>query len=77
MSMIELVSLVAHEEEKKLPLFLLLVKSLEDIDETTEISRDDRMDFHLRLMTVLGFQPTPRCGGCHQEMVFRRKTAQV
>ena len=73
MSMIELVSLVAHEEEN-LPLFLLLVKSLEDIDETASDPATIGWYFHLRLMTVLGFQPKfDRCGGCHQEMVSAGK----
>ena len=69
MSMIELVSLVAHEEEN-LPLFLLLVKSLEDIDTTTGNPAIIGWYFHLRLMTILGFQPKfDRCGGCHQPLI--------
>jgi len=68
MSMIELVSLVAHEEEN-IPLFLLLVKSLEDVDGTMNNPVIVGWYFHLRLMTVLGFRPKfDRCGGCHKPL---------
>jgi len=57
MSMIELVDMVAHEEEENSPLFSLLVDSLTTLNSADRHMTNLFFSFQIRLASILGFQP--------------------
>jgi len=68
MSVIELVSLVGHEEENG-ALFHLLVDSLRWIDASEKQSYGYYWHFHLKVMGILGFEPRfDRCAVCSKQI---------
>ncbi|HUL42984.1 MAG TPA: DNA repair protein RecO [Bacteroidota bacterium] len=68
MSIIELVSLIAHEEENG-PLFKLLTETLRAIDVASSDPKKCYWYFHLKMMGVLGFEPKfDRCAVCAKEL---------
>lgn len=65
MTIIELVSIVAHEEEENAPLFDLIVESLDGVDRLDGNPSNLLYRFIVRLASILGFHPTfDRCIAC-------------
>ena len=57
LSMIELITNIAHEEEENIPLFSLLVDSLSAVNDATKSSTNVFYHFELKLAALMGFQP--------------------
>jgi DNA repair protein RecO (recombination protein O) len=65
MAVVELLHAVSHGEERNLPLFDLLVNSLESINGATKGAMNAFYVFEVRLLEILGFRPEfGRCAGC-------------
>lgn len=70
MTMIELVNIIAHEEEENIPLFTLLVDSLAAVNHATKHPLALLYNFEIRLAGILGFQPLfNSCISCHERIV--------
>ena len=59
---IELVAMIAHEEERNEPLFALLVESLHALNESKANPQNVLSYFELKLAIILGFEP--QFGSC-------------
>lgn len=65
MAMIELISVLAREEDENVPLFSLLRDSLAAVDSETKNTSSVLYWFEVRLAKILGFQPIfGRCATC-------------
>jgi DNA repair protein RecO (recombination protein O) len=69
MSMVELVTVVAHEEEGNVALFTLLATSLASLNDAARNVRNLLYHFELHLMRILGFAPSFRtCVSCQADV---------
>ena len=76
MSMIELVAIVAHEQEENSILFKLLVDSLTALNTATKNPQNLFYYFEIRLSEILGFQPKfDKCISC-RSILLAEKDAQ-
>ncbi len=67
---IELVSVIAHEEEKNIPLFNLLVNSLTALNDAAANFTSILLCFEVRLAAILGFTPSfERCLNCRRDVM--------
>ncbi|MBI1807365.1 MAG: DNA repair protein RecO [Ignavibacteria bacterium] len=65
MAIVELVNIVAHEEEENVPLFTLMVDCLDAVNDATKNPSHVLYYFELHLVKILGFQPRfNRCISC-------------
>jgi DNA repair protein RecO (recombination protein O) len=70
MAILELVTVVTHEQEKNLPLFNLLVESLTAVNNATKNPSSLLYVFEFQLARVLGFQPSfGNCISCGKPVV--------
>lgn len=58
LAIVELVDMIAHEEERNVPLFVLIVSSLDAVDAATKNPSNVLYSFELHLMSILGFKPS-------------------
>ena len=58
LTIVELVNMIAHEEEGNVPLFALLVESLELLNAAQKNPSNLLYRFEIRLAAILGFRPT-------------------
>jgi len=64
-SIIELITRIAHEEEENAPLFALLVDALDTLDSATKNLQNVFYSFDIRFLKISGFQPSfGECAGC-------------
>ena len=71
MSMIELISHIAHEEEENIPLFELLVESLSAVNGAGQHPVNILYRFELRLAALLGFTPSfQQCLSCKEQIAI-------
>ena len=69
MAMIELVNIVAHEQEQNIELFTLLQRSLNALNTATHNPSNLLYYFEVRLAKVLGFEPLfGHCVSCRKEL---------
>jgi DNA repair protein RecO len=61
MTMIELLNIIAHEQEENIPLFTLLVDSLKTLNVAEKNSNNIVYAFEIHLAEILGFHPTFSC----------------
>lgn len=70
MALIELVNNVAHEQEQNIPMFKLLVNSLNALNSATKNYQNLLYYFELHLAKVLGFEPSfNRCVSCKKMII--------
>jgi DNA repair protein RecO (recombination protein O) len=73
MAMIELISIVAREEEENTPLFSLLTDSLAAVEDATKNPLIVLYWFEVQLARILGFQATfDRCTSCRKPLLEDR-----
>jgi DNA repair protein RecO (recombination protein O) len=69
MAMIELVNIVAHEQEQNVELFALLQRSLSSLNTATQNPQILLYYFEVQLSKVLGFEPSfTHCVSCKREL---------
>jgi len=69
MTMIELVNIVAHEQEQNIELFTLLQRTLNTLNTATHSPSNLLYYFEIRLAKVLGFEPIfGHCVSCRKEL---------
>lgn len=65
MAVVELVDAVSHAEEENVPLFELLVNTLEAMNRATKHARNALYYFEVHLLEILGFRPNfSTCSQC-------------
>jgi DNA repair protein RecO (recombination protein O) len=70
LSVIELVSIVAHEEEENIPLFNLVIDTLTALNDAKRNPSNLFYSFQMHLAQVLGFQPIfDRCISCGSDIL--------
>ncbi len=70
-SIIELINIVAHEEEENIPLFELAVNMLTTLNDATKNPLNLLYAFEVRIARVMGFQPLfDKCISCRTAVFF-------